>query len=255
MKKIIYLLSTILFLSSCSGNVQDLTTLGENKNVIVRDKVSASAQQEQPKEEVSIDGVYSGSQNISGLELVAKLTINGNRWSASSQLGYDRAEYQNGVIKGKDLYDDSGMIKIGYVSGNTASIEGYPTLRSLNQNSTSSSSNQNSTSSSIIGNPIKVDNLEIAQNDFEYCMTWDDAKKACAALGDGWRLPTKEELNEMYRHKHRIGGFAAAYYWSSSECSEYGSDDAWNQFFGSGSQHNYYKDGTNCVRAVRALKN
>ncbi len=79
----------------------------------------------------SVDGVYTGSTNISGLELVAKLTINGNRWSASSQLGYESPEYQNGVVKGNDLYDDSGMIKIGYVSGNTASINGYPNMLKL----------------------------------------------------------------------------------------------------------------------------
>ncbi len=60
---------------------------------------------------------------------MAKLTISGIRWSATSQLGYDSPEYQNGVVKGNDLYDDSGMIKIGYVSGNSASINGYPSMR------------------------------------------------------------------------------------------------------------------------------
>lgn len=77
----------------------------------------------------NIDGDYSGSQNISGLNLTAKLTISGTSWSASSQLGYDNPEYQNGVVKGSDLYDDSGMIKIGYVSGNSANIDGYPSMR------------------------------------------------------------------------------------------------------------------------------
>lgn len=77
----------------------------------------------------SIDGVYTGSQNISGLELVAKLTISGKRWSATSQFGYDSPEFQNGIVDGKDLYDDSGSIKIGYVSGSSASIDGYPSMR------------------------------------------------------------------------------------------------------------------------------
>ncbi|MBM3453502.1 MAG: hypothetical protein FJX84_10250 [Bacteroidetes bacterium] len=79
--------------------------------------------------EDSIDGGYFGTQNISGLELVAKLTISGSRWFATSQLGYDSPEYQNGVVRGNDLYDDSGIIKIGYVSGNSASINGYPRMR------------------------------------------------------------------------------------------------------------------------------
>ena len=89
---------------------------------------ASSGQQEQYYEDAIIDGVYSGSTSISGLDLVAELTISGNRWSARSQLGYDNQEYQNGIVNGNDLYDDSGMIKIGFVSGNTASINGYPSM-------------------------------------------------------------------------------------------------------------------------------
>jgi hypothetical protein len=63
------------------------------------------------------------------LELVAKITISGNRWSATSQLGYDSQEYNNGVVKDNALYDDSGMIKIGYVTGNIVEMDGYPTMR------------------------------------------------------------------------------------------------------------------------------
>jgi hypothetical protein len=66
---------------------------------------------------------------LGGIELTAELTIIGNSWSASSQLGYDSPEYQNGVVKGNELYDESGMIKVGYVSGNSASINGYPSMR------------------------------------------------------------------------------------------------------------------------------
>lgn len=80
------------------------------------------------KEETSINGVYTGSQNISGLELTARLTVSGNRWSATSQITGDSPEYQNGIVQGSDLYDDSGSIKIGYVSGRLASINGYPTM-------------------------------------------------------------------------------------------------------------------------------
>jgi len=80
---------------------------------------------------------------------------------------------------------------------------------------------------------------------------WEDAKKVCEELGDGWRLPTKEELNLMYLNKNEIGGFAAAYYWSSSESNIYA---AWSQFFSNGVQVNYFGKGfTYYVRAVRAL--
>ena len=108
------------------------------------------------------------------------------------------------------------------------------------------------TSSNIIGNPIKIGSLEIAQHDFEKYMTWDDAKKACAKLGCGWRLPTKEELNFMYEHKSEIGGFASAYYWSSSE---YDSNFAWIQNFSYGGQAITHGSNASYVRAVRAIKN
>jgi hypothetical protein len=107
-------------------------------------------------------------------------------------------------------------------------------------------------SSNIIGNPIKFGSLEIAQHDFEKYMTWDDAKKACAALGDGWRLPTKEELNELYKHQDEIGGFTFAFYWSSSEDNIY---SAWVQNFSYGGQAITHGSNASYVRAVRALKN
>lgn len=80
--------------------------------------------------------------------------------------------------------------------------------------------------------------------------TWKNAKKVCEDLGDGWRLPTREELHLMWVNKDSIGGFAAAYYWSSSE---YSNDNAWIQFFYNGGQYNYGKNYANYVRAVRDL--
>ena len=66
----------------------------------------------------------------------------------------------------------------------------------------------------------------------------------------GGFLPSKDELNELYRHKDVVGGFASNYYWSSTE---HGASDAWSQDFGSGYQDDNYKYGTNGVRAVRAF--
>lgn len=45
------------------------------------------------------------------------------------------------------------------------------------------------TSKEIIGKPIRIGNLLVAENDFPYTMNWDDAKKSCVELGKGWRLP------------------------------------------------------------------
>ncbi len=103
---------------------------------------------------------------------------------------------------------------------------------------------------SVIGKPIRLQNFEVAQYDFEAEMNWDDAKLACAKLGKGWRLPTKNELNVMYKNKDRIGGFANDYYWSSTEDD---ANDAWIQSFYFGYQYYSNKYATFYVRAVRAF--
>lgn len=79
--------------------------------------------------------------------------------------------------------------------------------------------------------------------------TWNDAKEACAALGEGWRLPTREELHLMWLNKD--DSFAASNYWSSSEPSN---NHAWYQFFNNGFQDNFLKNLTLYVRAVRDVK-
>ena len=96
---------------------------------------------------------------------------------------------------------------------------------------------------------VKVGNLEVMTEDLGH-MSWDDAKKACADLGDGWRLPTKDELNVLYENKDEIGGFANDYYWSSTETD---SGDAWIQSFSKGHQLSDYKELDFSVRSVRAF--
>ena len=59
----------------------------------------------------------------------------------------------------------------------------------------------------IIGKPVKIGNLLVAQNDFPKAMNRWDAYDACDALGDGWRLPTEIELNKLYLNRLKIGGF------------------------------------------------
>lgn len=65
-----------------------------------------------------------------------------------------------------------------------------------------------------------------------------------------WFLPSKDELDKLYTNKGAIGGFADSYYWSSSE---YDADYAWEQSFFDGNQGNFYKSGSQRVRAVRAF--
>ena len=82
-------------------------------------------------------------------------------------------------------------------------------------------------------------------------MKWDDAKKACVDLGDGWRLPTRLELLLMYNNQDELGGFADNFYWSSTE---FGNFNAWKQDFNDGNQNSGNKGNTSYVRAIRDIK-
>ena len=103
----------------------------------------------------------------------------------------------------------------------------------------------------IIGNPIKIENLEVAQYDFPEPMKWDVAKKACLSLGNVWRLPNKNELYILCLNQELIGGFKESVYWSSSETNI---TNAWNINFIYGIQDSIYtKNAVSYVRAVRSL--
>ena len=74
------------------------------------------------------------------------------------------------------------------------------TLMLVAQNTTA----QNSWSSTSKGYVVNVNGmqLKIADAEFPKKMTWDNAVGAVAALGEGWRLPTREELTAMYQQLH-----------------------------------------------------
>jgi len=108
-------------------------------------------------------------------------------------------------------------------------------------------------SNPIIGKTIKIGNLEVAEKDFQNKMNWQSAKDACESLGNGWRLPTKDELNILYQNKDKIGGFTTieySYYWSSDV---YDGVYRVNQDFDNGSQFNDREHNPFYVRAVRAF--
>lgn len=60
--------------------------------------------------------------------------------------------------------------------------------------------------SKIIGNSIKIGNLEIAQNDFPYKLDWATATKSCSDLGQGWRLPFYADIETISNNLSRIPG-------------------------------------------------
>ena len=106
-------------------------------------------------------------------------------------------------------------------------------------------------SNAIIGNSFRMESLVVAQNDFPNEMNWDNANKACANLGDGWRLPTQSELDFLFQRKDEIGRFGSSAYWSSRE-NEYG--QAVSEIFFKGDQYFRQKSERNLVRAVRNLR-
>jgi hypothetical protein len=94
-------------------------------------------------------------------------------------------------------------------------------------------------------------NFEIAPKSTEIKATWDDARLYCFSLEIdgkvGWRLPTKDELNEIYKSDN---DFVGNYYWSSTE---FNGDYAWGQYFTNGFQYAGDKNNTNSVRAARSI--
>lgn len=95
-------------------------------------------------------------------------------------------------------------------------------------------------------------NFEIAPKSTEIQTNWEEARMYCFSLNIdgkiGWRLPTKEELNEIYES---VNDFEKAWYWSSTENN---GNYAWDQFMSNGYQASGNKNyGTFYVRAVRSI--
>ncbi len=107
----------------------------------------------------------------------------------------------------------------------------------------------NGNTSTGIGTGLANSNAIIAQLDHT-----ESAAELCRDYTGGgltdWFLPSKDEINELYTQKVVVGGFAADYYWSSSE---YGASSAWVQYFTSGDQDDDNKSDAYYVRAVRAF--
>ena len=110
--------------------------------------------------------------------------------------------------------------------------------------------------SKIIGKKtIILDALEIAQFDFPSVMNFDDAAMACNDLGEGWRVPTRDELDIIFKNINIVTNIKKRKnYWSSEEHDTnkgfaYGRDfmEANSSIFGT-------KKASFLVRAVRTIK-
>ena len=80
-------------------------------------------------------------------------------------------------------------------------------------------------------------------------MTWSEALKKVKELGDGWRLPTINELQLIWESDYKEL-LKKESYWSSSE---YNSGLAWGFSFYDGNAYDDDKNTYSYVRAVRTL--
>lgn len=93
--------------------------------------------------------------------------------------------------------------------------------------------------------------LITAKADLRDHYNWVMAKVTCDALGDGWRLPTKDELNQLYINRAVIGSFNSNNcYWSSTK---YLDNHAWWQNLRNGFQYTNCTDNMLRVRPIRSF--
>lgn len=89
--------------------------------------------------------------------------------------------------------------------------------------------------------------FEIADKFTEKHLYWDKAVEYVKTLGDGWRLPTKDELDLIYESEN---DFEQDNYWSNSQWGTY---DSWKQNFADGEQDYKYKTANFYVRAIKDI--
>jgi uncharacterized protein (TIGR02145 family) len=136
--------------------------------------------------------------------------------------------------------------EIGKNAGNWASSE-FGTNQYIGM-SVRCLEDQSSGSDSFSQSTIIIENLEIMDVDLGR-MTWTEAIHACEQLGEGWRLPTIDELEDIYYNG--TVPFAQYNYWSSTDAGNYG---AW--YFNFNYKYSDRDDKSNAfyVRPVRDIK-
>lgn len=103
---------------------------------------------------------------------------------------------------------------------------------------------------------VKVGDLEWQADVPDKRFTWEEAKAYAASRGDGWRLPTIQELLSLvdyttYKPACRVfPDCPSEWFWSSSAFSG-SSTSAWYVNFSIGHTGNFDVSGANRVRCVR----
>jgi|TARA_B100001971_G_scaffold160464_1_gene150425 hypothetical protein len=104
-----------------SSDMYDVIRMDSDEAVVKKKSIEKKRLEEEAE---SRNGTYTGRDRSSGSTLELTLTLSGNSWSMktvpfSVDYGYNTqptAIYDRGIVKGDDLYDESGSFKLGYVS-------------------------------------------------------------------------------------------------------------------------------------------
>jgi uncharacterized protein (TIGR02145 family) len=108
-----------------------------------------------------------------------------------------------------------------------------------------------------IEHPLTGAVIQVASNNYSDEMTWNEAKKACDEFGDGWRLPSIEEIRTIHNdlYKKGNGNFEAIDFKSYWVGTEYNNEQALSYNFNYSSMHPFAKnkDVSQVVRMVRYL--
>jgi hypothetical protein len=115
---------------------------------------------------------------------------------------------------------------------------------------------------SLNGKPIYADPA-----DAQVTYTFNQVVAVAAGLNrvnylgyDDWRVPTKDELNLLYRNRDQgdlkgtfnlSGSFPDGWYWSSTEITSISFDGGWAQRFSDGTQSWQRGDNRSLLRLVR----
>lgn len=96
--------------------------------------------------------------------------------------------------------------------------------------------------------------LEAARSDVGGMMQWDVAMATAIDFVnnglDDWSVPTKDELNELYLQRGKVGGFAKDYYWASNWTS---AGIAFMQYFAGGQRSADDQTSSHLMRPIRAF--
>jgi hypothetical protein len=91
---------------------------------------------------------------------------------------------------------------------------------SIDQNDSSSTGNSDETQ--IQSEGVVINGLEVMKTDLDGDMYLPDAQKFAEDKGNGWRVPTLNELKTLYNNRSSIGGFSTSNYISSDELANDG---------------------------------